>query len=169
MRQILIKFQEFCAAFKRTKALIYLKRNFNYLPLYQTCAYLSSAFLFNQSLIFAPYNTMMRIYRSKYGKLPGTTYSELMRAARKEYRLIEAKNPRRQAYIRSAYFKKDKVFINQFWEHLKQKWSPDKVRRLQLYTCALDLIINSHEEPITKQNPQLHWSIGTPLCRHYKR
>ncbi|MCA9342472.1 hypothetical protein KC950_00445 [Candidatus Saccharibacteria bacterium] len=63
----------------------------------------------------------MRVHKSKYGKLPGTSHKEVMKAARKEYHAIQKRSPRLQAYIRSAYFKKDKIFINIFWDHVKQK------------------------------------------------
>lgn len=95
----------------------------------------------------------MEIYNSKCGTLAGTDYVELSKAARKEYKKIQARNPRRQPYVRSAYFKRDKIFMGQFWEHLKQKRSSDQQRRLRFYACAVDLLLNSRLEPDTKQNP----------------
>lgn len=72
-----------------------------------------------------------------------------MRIARYEYRKIQKRTHRRQAYVRSRYFRKDKVFINQFWEHLKQKRLGDQVRRAKLFICAVDLIRHSTYGPDT--------------------
>lgn len=95
----------------------------------------------------------MKAYRSKYNKLPGTSYAEVMAAARREYHAIQKRTPRRQPYIRSRYFKKDKIFVNQFWVHLNQKVSADRFRRLKLYICAVDVIRNCPYTPDTMQNP----------------
>jgi len=68
--------------------------------------------------------------------------------------------------LRSAYFKKDKIFLHYYWEHLwAQNWR-DRVRRLKYYSCALDLIKNSKSDPISKENPNkkseiLHRFAGT--------
>ncbi len=88
-------------------------------------------------------------YKSKYGVLPGTSYAEVMAAARREYHTIQKCTPRRVAYVRSRYFTKDKIFLNTFWEHLKQKHPADQMRRLKYYLAALDLIRNSTEQPET--------------------
>jgi hypothetical protein len=94
----------------------------------------------------------VKVYKSKYDSF-GTSYSEAMKAARQEYHSIQKRTPRRQAYIRSAYFKKDKIFVNQFWVHLDQKSSADRLRRLKLYKCAIDVIRNCPYAPETMQNP----------------
>ena len=91
----------------------------------------------------------MHAYRSKYGKLPGTSHARAVQAARHEYHKIQKRTPRRQAHVRSRYFRNDKVFINQFWEHIKQKHPGDQVRRLRLYLCAIDVIRNSTTSPNT--------------------
>ncbi len=59
----------------------------------------------------------MGIYKSKFGKLHGSSYDELAPLARKEFQTIK-KLTKRQPYVRSTYFKKDKIFISLFWEHL---------------------------------------------------
>jgi hypothetical protein len=92
-------------------------------------------------------------YHSTAHQLPGTSTDELMKLARREFHTAQKRTPRRQAHVRSRYFTKDKVFINQFWDHLDQKNRQDKVRRLKLYTCALDLIRNTTVAPQTMQNP----------------
>lgn len=92
-------------------------------------------------------------YKSSCYQLSGSSADELMKKARQEYHLIQKRTPRRQAYVRSRYFTKDKVFINQFWDHLNQKNRQDKVRRLRLYICAIDLIRHTTDAPETMQNP----------------
>lgn len=89
----------------------------------------------------------MKFYHSKYSALPGTSLNEVLPLARKEFHIIQKRNPRRQPYIRSAYFKKDKIFINLYWEHLAQKHRADKVRRLKFYKCSIDLLRNTTITP----------------------
>lgn len=92
---------------------------------------------------------MPAVYQSKQSKLSGSSHAEVLRKARQEYHMIQKRTPRRQAYVRSSYFKRDKVFVNQFWDHLKQKRAGDQLRRLKLYACAIDLIRNSSQSPDT--------------------
>lgn len=89
----------------------------------------------------------MSAYKSKYGKLPGTSYEEIAKSARREYHIAQKRTPRRAAYVRSKYFKNDKVFINQFWEHLNQKSKTERQGRLKYFLCALDLIRNTKAAP----------------------
>ena len=91
----------------------------------------------------------VQIYKSKYGKLSGTSLTEVMTAARREYHTIQKRTSRRIPYVRSSYFSKDKVFLNTFWDHLKQKHPADQMRRLKLYLAAIDLIRNSKGTPDT--------------------
>lgn len=91
----------------------------------------------------------MKVFKSKYGKLSGSSLDELIKLARKEYHSIQKRTPRRIPYVRSRYFTKDKIFINNFWEHLNQKSPKERVRRLKLYPCAIDLIRNSSGAPDT--------------------
>lgn len=90
----------------------------------------------------------MNIYKSKYGKLPGSSYDEVAPLARKEFQRIK-KLTKRQPYVRSAYFRKDKIFLTLFWDHLAQKHRGDRASRLKLYTCALDLLRHSPYAPAT--------------------
>jgi hypothetical protein len=107
----------------------------------------------------------LKLYTSTCRQLPGSSASELMKLARQEYHRLQKRTPRRQAYVRSKYFTKDKIFVNQFWDHLDQKNRQDKVRRLRLYPCAIDLIRNNMFAPETMQNPNnpdesLHRFVG---------
>jgi hypothetical protein len=89
------------------------------------------------------------LYRSKFDKIPDTSHASVLRLARYEYHQIQKRTPRRQAYVRSQYFRRDKVFINQFWDHVMQKRPGDQLRRLRLYPCAIDLIRNTTASPDT--------------------
>jgi len=96
---------------------------------------------------------MTNAYKTKTALHSGTSYAELIRSARNDYHQIQKRTPRRIPYVRSAYFTKDKIFINNFWEHLGQKSARDRVRRLRLYHAAIELIRNSRHAPESMQNP----------------
>jgi len=91
----------------------------------------------------------MKSYQTKAGKIPGTNYSELIKAARLIFHTIE-KRSKRRPYIRSAYFDKEKIFFDYFWVHLEGKSYRDRTRRLKYFSCALELIENSRAAPISK-------------------
>lgn len=95
----------------------------------------------------------MKIYQSRYSKLTGSSYLEVERKARRLYSQA-AKRTKRKAYIRSAYFNNEKIFIKLFWEHLNQKKQGDRRRRLEYYRCALDLLRHTTYEPEIKQDPK---------------
>lgn len=99
--------------------------------------------------IMAPMNA----YKSKANQLPGSSYEEVLANARKEYKKIENLT-KRQPYVRSIYFKKDKVFLSTFWTHVMQKDRKVRTKRLKLFGAAVDLLRNSYEPPETifKQN-----------------
>jgi len=94
----------------------------------------------------------MDTYRTNSHKLAGTNYSEVYPQAYSLYKRICAKTKRRP-YIRSAYFGKEKVFLDYFWQHIRQKNLNDRVRRLKCYPCGLDLIAHSKVKPVSKENP----------------
>lgn len=94
----------------------------------------------------------MKAYHTKASKFTGTDYHEVYKKAFDSYKKIKARS-KRTPYVRSAYFKKDKIFISFFWEHLKQKSWKDRDRRLKYFDCAIELICHSNFEPITKENP----------------
>ena len=95
----------------------------------------------------------MAIYQSKKAMISGSSLAEVIKRARYEYHVIQKKTPRRIPYIRSKYFVKDKIFINTFWEHLNHKGPQDKLRRLKLFACAIDLIRNSSNASEIAHNP----------------
>jgi hypothetical protein len=95
----------------------------------------------------------MQIYKSKSLIIPGTSLGEVIKTARKQYHTIQKRTPRRVPYVRSKYFTKDKIFINSFWDHANQKSPKDRVRRIKLFPCAIEIIRNSPLAPDTVQNP----------------
>lgn len=94
----------------------------------------------------------MKIYQSSVETLTGERYIDLERKARKIHNEI-AHRTKRSPYVRSAYFKKQKIFIKPFWEHLNQKSQYDRRRRLKYYAAAIDLLRHLTHEPLTKRNP----------------
>lgn len=88
------------------------------------------------------------IYHSKYDLLPGSSYDEVVKYARKEFGTIR-KLTKRQPYIRSKYFRGDKIFVTIFWDHLMQKFRKDRMKRLRFYKAAIDLLRNSTMAPDT--------------------
>lgn len=111
----------------------------------------------------------MTVYKTKYRSLTGSSLSEVMKIARREYHVIQKKSPRRIPYIKSKYFTQDKIFINNFWDHLNQKPAKERVRRLKLYCCALDLLRNTKYTPVTiytglDKNTALHRFYGQTIA-----
>ncbi len=88
----------------------------------------------------------MNVYKSKYRQLSGTDYSEVTKSARNEYARVQ-KLTKRQPYVRSKYFARDKVFINIFWNHLAQKRKGEQIVRAKLLLAAFDLLRNTMHQP----------------------
>ena len=114
----------------------------------------------------------MKVYKSKCCELTGSAKGEVMKLARKEYHVIQRISPRRTPYIKSKYFTKDKIFINNFWEHLNQKTPKERLRRLKLYSCAIDLLRNNTLTPETiftriNMNINLHRFYGQTKNGNY--
>lgn len=84
----------------------------------------------------------MTVYQSKYGLLPGSSYNEVVVHARKEFNTIR-KITKRQPYVRSKYFRGDKIFVTVFWDHVMQKHPKERRKRLKFYNAAIDLLRNS--------------------------
>lgn len=91
-------------------------------------------------------------YKTKAKKLAGTNYREVRNNANVIYNIIKKKT-KRQPYIRSAYWKKEKVFLNYFWKHTFEKNPPDRFRRLKYFAAAIELVLYSRHKPVSKPNP----------------
>ena len=107
----------------------------------------------------------MSSYRSRYGLLPGSSYDEVVAIARREFNTIR-KMTKRQPYVRSKYFRGDKIFVTVFWDHLMQKHRKDRLKRLKFYRAAIDLLRNSTLTPDTifseqQKDTMLHRFYGT--------
>jgi hypothetical protein len=94
----------------------------------------------------------VEIYKTKIKHISGTSYREVYSQAKFLYKQIESKT-KRKPYVRSKYFKGEKVFLDYFWDHIGKKKPTDRFRRLRQYECALDLMRNSRIKPETKDNP----------------
>jgi len=93
----------------------------------------------------------MRAYQSGVSKLSGSNYGEVRKRALGVYKKF-LKKTRRRPYVRSAYFEKEKVFLEYFWPHVFQKNPRERFNRLKYFEAALDLIENSKEQPTMKVN-----------------
>lgn len=94
----------------------------------------------------------MHLYFTKARKLSGTSFGEVRKKAFQLYLSIKKKS-KRKPYVRSAYFDKQKIFLDLFWTHLFEKKNfVDLMRRTKLYPCALELIQKSKFQPISKTN-----------------
>lgn len=89
-------------------------------------------------------------YKTKSSKLPGSNLGEVYTSAWKIFHEIEKKT-KRKAYIRSAYFKKEKIFFDHFWIHLKQKGPKERFKRLKYFEAAIAVISESKNEPTIKK------------------
>ncbi len=96
---------------------------------------------------------MVKQYKTKTRALTGTSYSEIYGKAFGLYKDMRRKTKRRP-YVRSAYFKKEKVFLELYWQHLHQKNWRDRTRRVKYFGCALELIKNSRLDPESKDHPE---------------
>ena len=94
----------------------------------------------------------MNVYKTKKQKITGSSFKEVNRVADRIFKQIKSRT-KRTPYIRSKYFKGQKIFLNIFWRHLFDKRENDRVRRLKFFDCAMDLIRNTTYEPTTKENP----------------
>ena len=95
---------------------------------------------------------MTEVYKTNCKKLAGTDFKELHQKTLDIYKKLRRKSKRR-TYIRSAYFKKDKIFLELFWQHLfdKKNWR-DRARRIQYFPAGIELIQNSRFDPVSKEN-----------------
>ena len=94
---------------------------------------------------------MIDEYHTQIPRIRGTDYKEVSKRARILYKEISSKTKRRP-YIRSVFFKKEKIFLDYFWSHLQSKNWKDRLRRLKYYECALDLIMNTRTAPFIIKN-----------------
>src|SRR3989344_7863501 len=97
----------------------------------------------------------MKVYKTKARQIPGSHFHIVHKRAFGLHNEIKKKSKRR-TYIRSAYFDKEKIFLDLFWQHLfeKSNWR-DRVRRMRYFGCAVELIENSRFSPNITKNPNV--------------
>lgn len=96
----------------------------------------------------------MEEFQSKFSQLSGTNFAEVCKNAFGLYQKIKNRT-KRKPYVRSVFFNKQKIFLDLFWHHLHEKLNHrDKVRRVKLFPCAIDLIKNSKINPISKESAE---------------
>ena len=95
----------------------------------------------------------MSTYHTKTPPMYRSNYREIAKRAHMLLHLIEQQT-KRKPYIRSAYFEKEKIFIQYFWPHLNQKHRRGRIDRLRLLPCAIELIRNSRNKPEIKITAQ---------------
>ncbi len=95
----------------------------------------------------------MNVYKTRENTFTGTDFKEIHEKAVSAYKAI-CKRSRRRPYVRSRYFQKSKIFLGPFWQHVYEKKNyGDQMRRMKYFSCAIELIQNSHFNPTTKENP----------------
>lgn len=94
----------------------------------------------------------MKAYKVNTAKLSGTDFKEVHKKAFGVYTQIKRKTKRRP-YVKSAYFKKDKVFLDLFWKRLFDNFNwRDRIRRLKYFPCAIELIRKTTFDSTSKKN-----------------
>lgn len=94
----------------------------------------------------------MTLYQTRYTTIPGTDYKTVYKRAMDIFKTIKS-NTKRKPFLKSAFFKGDKVFFDHFWNHIRQKRYPDRTRRLKYFAAATDLIEHCRNKPETMINP----------------
>lgn len=88
-------------------------------------------------------------YKTKAKKIAGTSRTEVYRGAMTVFSEIK-KATKRRPYIRSVYFKKEKIFFDYFWDHLRQKPYRDRLERLKYFKASIELVKSSKNKPLIK-------------------
>lgn len=97
-------------------------------------------------------NNKITIYQCQIGKIKGSSYEDVNKRAQMIFSLIQS-GGKRKAYLKSPYFKHEKVFFDYFWEHIRQKPIKERIRRLKFFAAAIDLIGNCNNKPEITNNP----------------
>lgn len=94
----------------------------------------------------------MNYYQTKSSLISGSNYKEIKKKVDEIFSKIERRT-KRQPYIRSAYFSKQKIFFNIFWRHLFDKQYSFRAERLRYFNATIELLQNSRNHPTTVDNP----------------
>lgn len=93
----------------------------------------------------------MNFYQTKSPLSTGSNYKEIHRNYEKYFRSLQRKS-KRQPYVRSAYFLKQKIFLNLFWVHLFDKTHNVRSIRLKYIPATIELLEHSRIDPVTILN-----------------
>lgn len=96
--------------------------------------------------------SLVKAYRCRVKQLAGSDYHEVYALASNAYQKAKGSTKRRP-YVRAVFYNKEKIFLPLFWEHLMQKHWKERVVRMKLFPCAIELLQRSTCMPISKQNP----------------
>ena len=90
----------------------------------------------------------MQYFLVKSLKIKGSNPKEIIKKAKDFSSLIE-RSSKRHSYIKSKYFKGEKIFLKYFWTHLYQSggWK-QRSKRVSYFFCAIELIEKSQHKPI---------------------
>ncbi len=91
------------------------------------------------------------VFLTKELPIAGSSFKEVEQEAIRTFRQIKSQT-KRTPYVRSKYFRGEKIFLSIFWIHLYEKHEKDRTRRLRWYRCALDCLRNSRIDPETHEN-----------------
>jgi len=91
-------------------------------------------------------------FQTKVKRYQLTRYQDARNKALFLFNQIKRKT-KRKPYLRSAYFNKQKIFFDFFWMHLFQKSPKERVKRLQYFEAALEVIKKSKNHPLSQENP----------------
>ena len=94
----------------------------------------------------------MNSFISTKSKITGSNYKEVFKKATIIFDSIVRKS-KRKPYIRSAYFLKQKIFINLFWVHLFYKSFLIRTLRLKYLSAGFELVEKSRIPPSSRDNP----------------
>lgn len=95
---------------------------------------------------------LVKVYRCRIKQLVGSDYREVYGLASKAYQKAKGSTKRRP-YIRAVFYGRGKIFLQLFWDHLMQKPWKERVVRMKLLPCAIELLQLSTYVPLSRQNP----------------
>lgn len=96
--------------------------------------------------------SLVKAYQCRKRQLAGSDYHEVYGQASMTYQKAKGSTKRRP-YVRAIFYNKRKIFLQLFWDHLMQKHWKERVVRMKLLSCAIELLQLSTCEPVSKQNP----------------
>ena len=96
---------------------------------------------------------MTHCYNCRAKFIPGHNLKEVSRIARRIFNALHPKSKRRP-YVKSAYFG-EKIFLDNYWPHLKEKTPSDQIRRLKFFEVALELIQKSKMRPMFESRDEM--------------